>query len=228
MLFNPMLMKKAVTAPVLPSLAFGANLNVVPGSTTYYTSSLPIGTASSTREVILVFALDTSGTSLTSVFFNTTIPTTISYITISSTNRFALVYGTVPTGTTCSIDVTFSGTTVSDCNFAVYNIKDRAVIGAAPYDTDYSAAVISTSSTISSINLPVNSFVLTAFARTNTSEVMAVSGLSTTINNQAAINTTYRCGWASSTLQTSALTGQSIVWSWTTSQTGYGASWVLN
>lgn len=226
-LWNPMLMKKAVTVTPVISCTYSAQRNVVSGVTTYHASSLAIGAANATREVVLVVILDQLGASISSAFFNTSIATTVSHVTIGSVPIFALVQGLVPTGTTVTIDVNFSQTTADNTNLAVYYLNNRTVPGAAPYDTE-SGTTVGTSLANTGIDAPDQSFVVSVCTRTNTSEVLSLSGLATTIDVQSSTASARRGAYAHSTLQSPAVSGGSLTWSWTTAQTGHAATWTFS
>lgn len=226
-LWNPMLMKQAVTVAPVISCTYSTTRNVTSGVTTYHASALAIGAANATREVVLVVILDQLGASVSSAFFNTSIATTVSHVTIGSVPIFALVQGLVPTGTTVTIDVNFSQATADNTSLAVYYLNNRTVPGAAPYDTE-SGTIVGTSLANTGIDAPDQSFVVAVCTRTDNAEVLSLSGLGTAIDVQSAATTARRVAYAHSTLQSPAVSGGSLTWTWTTSQTGHAATWTFS
>lgn len=152
---SPMLTVAGVTPP---TGNYNANTGSNTASTTFTFTSVSIGTASSTRYVVVAMIAQGASASPTSVTVGG-ISATSAAAAVTSSNRAELWIAAVPTGTTANIVVTFAASTTRCAvgSFSVYDITSTT-----PVNTATSSG--STSMTLS-VNTNANSVVIgTAFS----------------------------------------------------------------
>lgn len=128
-----MLLSRALLASRLPpSYSFINSYSSTTDQTVYTFSSCDIGTAQSTRNVVItITARSSSVRSISSVTIGGVTATQAAYISANSNATIAAIYvASIPTGTTADVVVTFSGGMVRCLIgvYALYNLNSSSTV----------------------------------------------------------------------------------------------------
>lgn len=126
---------------------------------------------------------------------------------------------TLPTGTSGDVVVTWSGN-VSSTTIAVYRVTGRAAAGSAASGLGSAYVILLTSLSVGSIAIPAGGFLLGGMF--SVAVPSAYSGLATTLDATAAPDSEH---WQarSTGLQGSAVSGESMIWTFPPSGAGLAA-----
>lgn len=222
MLFNPMLMKKA-TVPITGYQVTYLQRNSSASTTI---SGVNFGSPQSDRELFfLIEYYEGAASLLTSVTIGG-ISATVEAVSAASGTNVSHIYlarANVPTGTSGSIVLTYSGSTPSTVYTFGYRVTGRPVVGAAATGavTGF-AASSSTSLTLGSLTIPSNGFAIGGLFYLSSMGTVSVSGLNLALNYSNGLQNA-----ASSPIQTTITDTPS--WSWTTAKTGpIGGVWAFS
>lgn len=116
---------------VKPSITYNGSASNDTNITTYTFTSVSIGTAATNR-IVMVAVTSSSGTPARTITSATIagVSATVLDVNTSFTNRTAFIYANIPTGTTATIVVTFSGamTRCAVGSYSLYNLKSTNYI----------------------------------------------------------------------------------------------------
>lgn len=183
----------------------------------YTFSSKSLGTADTTREIFVSIVCGTgSQLSLSSGSIAGVSATIASSQHAHSSSFSALMFASVPTGTTGDIVVTPSGS-CTRCSIAIYRVIDRLAFGTNQSDSSSSASGGSTSITVSGTTVYNNGFMIGNVAKGNTE-----NPTSNVLTNDYGTADFYT--HAHYPVQGSTST-PSQQWSWSTSAAVRGSTW---
>lgn len=210
-----------------PQLAFVAAYSDATNSTTYTFTAASFDAPSATREIFVTIAAYQGGISraISSVSIGGVAATLEATFVNGATQLLGLARASVPSGTTGDVVVTFSGG-VANCNIAVYRVANRVNFGAGATGSG-STPDSGTSVAVPGIDVTAGGFVLSAATWFSTVSAVSVAGLSAAMD---AFSTPEASGYSahgSTPFQSSASTGNTITWSWTTSRAVLAAAWAF-
>lgn len=220
-------------ATPVPEISFRAAYSNPTNATTYTFAATDIGAAPAegeTREVF--YSVEWyQGAVATRTLSSATIGGVAATITTQHNNgvlqAMTVIRAIVPTGTTADVVLTFSNTVFS-CSIAAYRVMNRVNVGTGTIVSNAVFPSVSTSGTITGIDIPAGGFALSVAGWNNTISAPAMSGITGATTD--AFNTPENTGNAahgSTGLQETASSGSPIVWTWTTSRAGMLAAWAF-
>lgn len=166
----------SVTGPILklpPSGAFLQQANQTGAATQFTFASQNLGTAHAERVIVCAINASTSPTDVTSVTINGVTATSI--IELQDTNEYAAIFAAVvPTGTSGSVVVNFTGST-TDCSIALFRLVGLSTGTGTPTAT--ATATNTDDALASTINVSANGFVIGCGTFDNDTTVVTTVGV---------------------------------------------------
>lgn len=191
----------------------------------YTFSNIDFGEEDATRELLVVFAVrmstsrTVSAVSIGGVAASFETPVTSGGVYLFTVARVAL-----PTGVSGDISIDLSGS-VNAASIAVYRLVNRAVAGAGA--TDAASATFSSvaSVAITGVDIANGGFAVSAIMWGNSISGPGLSGLGGVLDAVHEPDTGQKAAFGHSAIQSPAVSGGSLTWSWTTSRSGIAVSW---
>jgi len=201
-------------SPIPPyTFSYQASYADVSSATTRTISSVDFGAAtSSTREIFVVLRWSNStATTITSATIGG-VSATISAGASAGAQGAALIFATVPTGTSGNVVITYSNATTASVAF-VYRVTGRPNRGSTAINTYGDTGAVSRSSyTSPTVAIPNNGFVLTILSNNSTTD-LTFSGSGITINGDVYSDSNNRVGASINNLgQSSSSRTYDITW----------------
>lgn len=195
-----------------PTLTFQNTYTDSTSQTTRTISSVDFGTATSTREIFIVTRWSSATSTTISSATIGGVTATISAGFSAGSQGAALIFATVPTGTTGNVVITYSNATTNTVSY-VYRVTDRTNIGVTAINRyGDTVAITRTSYTSPTVAFPANGFVLAIFTHTNTSNI-TFSATGITIDADTFVDTANRVGMSYNNIGGSAFSGTySLTW----------------
>lgn len=205
----------------VPDVSFVETDTDATSQTTYTFSSASLGDADALREV---FVIAYGGLSTARTLSSGTIGGVSATIATNqyggSSAQQAIMFASVPTGTTGDVVVTWSGAADS-CRIAIYRVVNRGNFGSNETDSATSVSGATTAITVSATTVNTNGFVLGVCGKTDGTEAAA----SSVFTQDANITNNYF--FAHYPFQTASST-PSQQWSWTTSTSTRASTWAFD
>jgi hypothetical protein len=222
-----MILSHALRATQKTTFEYLASYVDTSSRTTRTISSVGFGDATDTREIFVVVRWSSSTATTISSATIGGVSATISAGASANLQGAALIFATVPTGTSGNVVITYSNATTNSVAF-VYRTTNRPNIGTTAINTyGDTGGVTRTSYTSPTVAFPQNGFVLNIMSHNSTTN-LTFSGSGITINGDIFSDTANRVGASYNNIYQSAFSGTyTITWGGTSGAT-LSRIWTFN
>jgi hypothetical protein len=196
-----------------PTFEYLASYEDTSSQTTRTISSVNFGEANTSREIFVVVRYSNSTATTISSATIGGVSATISAGASAGAQGAALIFATVPTGTSGNVVITYSNATTNSVAF-VYRVTKRTNIGTTAINTygDTSANTSRTSYTSPTVAFPANGFVL-AILNHNSSTDLTFTGSGITVDGDVFQSSSNRVGLSYNNIGKSSFSGTfTVTW----------------